>query len=66
MFLYLRMLLYLVSGIWAGNADFVVFDQATGDLTVNMDDLGHFLSGLAGFAVTWIASRWAKARGGAT
>ena len=63
--LFIRMVLYLASGMIAG-AGFASFDDAAGTLTVNLDDLATILGGLVTFAGTFFASRWAKARGGVT
>ena len=61
----LRMIAYLAFGALAG-AGIGSFENATGDFTVNADDLVTVLVGLVGYAGTFIASRIAKARGGHT
>ena len=63
--LFFRMALYLVFAGLAG-AGVGSFEQATGDFTVNADDLALTLLGLAGYAGTFVWSRIAKRRGGLT
>jgi len=63
--LFIRMVLYLVSGMAAG-AGFASFDEGAGTLTVNLDDLSVILGSLVTFAGTFIAGRFVKARGGTT
>jgi hypothetical protein len=64
MFLFIRMVLYAafagLAGIGVGSLD------ASGDFTVNVDDIATLLVGVVGYLVTFASSRWAKARGGAT
>ena len=63
--LFIRMVLYLAFAGLAG-AGIGSFENATGDYSVNADDLVTVIVGLAGYAGTFIASRFAKARGGKT
>lgn len=65
MMLYIRMALYLVSGLLAGQG-LAIFDADAGTLTLKIEDLAVALSGLAAFAGTFLASRVAKVRGGKT
>ena len=63
--LYLRMFLYLVFGVLAGQG-LVVFDAASGTVTFKVEDLLTLGGALAGFVGTFAASRIAAARGGKT
>lgn len=63
--LYLRMFLYLVFGTLAGQG-IVIFDNETGTVSFNIEDIMLLASGLLGYIGTFYASRVAKARGGHT
>jgi len=63
--LFIRMVLYLASGMIAG-AGFASFDDTAGTLTVNIDDVAAILGGIVTFAGTFIFGRFAKTRGGQT
>ena len=63
--LIIRMGLYLAFGALAG-AGIGSFETDSGSYSVNADDLVTVIIGLAGYAGTFIASRFAKARGGKT
>lgn len=63
--LFVRMSLYLVFGGLAG-MEFGTFNDATGDYTVNVEDVKGVLMSLFGFVGTFVWSRIAKARGGTT
>ena len=66
MFLMIRMTLYLVTGLIAGQGfEFFTFDRATGDVTVtfNVESLALTISGLLGFVGTFIWSFWDRLRG---
>lgn len=65
MMLAIRMGLYLIFGVLAGQG-LVVFDQTAGTVTFDIEDVATALAGLGGFVVTFAASRVAKARGGKT
>ncbi len=65
MMLYIRMALYLVSGLLAGQG-LAIFDADAGTVTLKIEDLAVALSGLLTFAGTFLASRVAKSRGGKT
>ena len=65
MALLIRMGLYLIFGALAG-AGIGSFETDSGSYSVNADDLATVLLGLAGYAATFVWSRIAKARGGAT
>ena len=65
MALAIRMILYAVSAFIAGMG-WASFDEGAGTLTVNLDDIATIAAGAVTFAGTFIASRWAKARGGKT
>ena len=65
MALYIRMALYFMFAAVAGQG-VGTFDQTTGDLTLHVESLATVLAGLAGYVVTFVAGRVAKARGGAT
>ena len=61
----IRMILYAL-GAGAAGAGLGSFDNETGNLTVNLDDLAVVIGGALTFAGTFVASRVAKARGGKT
>jgi hypothetical protein len=63
--LYLRMVLYLVSGVIAGQG-LAIFDAEAGTITFRIDDLVTVAGGAATFVATFLSSRVAKAKGGAT
>ena len=65
MTLYIRMALYLVFGVLAGQG-LVIFDADAGTVTFKVDDLMILGTAMAGFVGTFITSRFAKAKGGAT
>ena len=65
MSLYIRMALYLVFGVLAGQG-LIVFDQSAGTVTFRVEDLALLASGGVGFVATFIASRVAAMRGGKT
>jgi len=65
MALAIRMALYLVFGILAGQG-LVIFDADAGTVTFKVDDLMILGTAMAGFVGTFITSRLAKAKGGAT
>ena len=65
MALYIRMALYLVFGVLAGQG-LVVFDQEAGTVTFRVEDLAVIVTSLVGYAATFWASRLAKRKGGAT
>lgn len=65
MALYIRMGLYLVFGVIAGNG-LGVYDQAAGTITFNVNDLEPLVTGLVGYGATFIWSRFAKKAGGKT
>lgn len=61
----IRMLLYAVFAAMA-NEGLVLFDADAGTVTFKIDDLMLFGSGVVGYIGTFVTSRYAKARGGAT
>ena len=63
--LYIRMFLYFLSAALAGQG-VAVFDAEAGTLTFQIDSLAQLLTGVTTFAGTFVTSRVAKARGGAT
>ncbi len=63
--LYIRMALYLLGGLLAGQG-LAIFDAEAGTITFEIDSLAQALSGLGAFALTFCASRVSKRRGGAT
>ena len=65
MTLYIRMALYLVFGVLAGQG-LVIFDADAGTVTFKVDDLMVLGTALAGFLGTFFSSRIAKAKGWAT
>ena len=65
MALYIRMALYLLGGVLAGQG-IAVFDAEAGTITFKIESLATMGAGLAAFAATFLTSRIAKARGGAT
>jgi len=65
MMIYIRMALYLIGGLLAGQG-LAIFDAEAGTITFEIDNLAHALSGLAAFVGTFAVSRVAKRRGGAT
>lgn len=62
MFLAIRMALYLLFGTLAGQG-VEFYDPETQTITISIDDLAMLLSGLGGYAGTFLSSRWAKAKG---
>lgn len=65
MALYVRMGLYLLFGVIAGNG-LGVYDQAAGTITFNVNDLEPLITGIVGYGATFVWSRVAKAKGGKT
>ena len=68
-FLLLRVAAYAGFGAIAARADWAAFDATTGLLTLDTNSLAAALSGpggIAGVVGTFVLSRLAKARGGAT
>lgn len=65
MALYVRMALYLIFGIIAGNG-LGVYDANAGTITFHVDELEPLLTGIVGYGGTFIWSRFAKKAGGAT
>ena len=65
MALYFRMALYLLGGVLAGQG-IAVFDAEAGTITFKIESLTTMGAGLTAFAATFLTSRIAKARGGAT
>ncbi|WP_375264132.1 hypothetical protein [Palleronia sp.] len=63
--LVIRMLLYPIAG-WIAGTGFATFDRATGLLTFDVSNIAQILAGLVIYAVAWIWSRIASARGGVT
>ncbi|WP_109464417.1 hypothetical protein [Albibacillus kandeliae] len=63
--LYIRMFLYLAAGVLAGQG-LAVFDPEAGTVTFHLESVATLLGGVAAFAGTFAASRFAKARGGRT
>ena len=43
-----------------------VYDPQTGIISFHIEELVTVLTGLGGFIATFLGSRWAKKRGGAT
>lgn len=65
MALFIRMGLYLIFGATTGIGIWEV-DHVAGTLIVDIEALTSVLTGLGGFAATFVASRYAKSRGGKT
>lgn len=65
MMLYVRMALYLIGGLLAGQG-LAIFDPEAGTITFQIDSLAQTLTGVAAFVGTFAVSRVAKRRGGAT
>lgn len=65
MALFIRMTLYFLFAAVAGQG-IGMFDAESGDLTINVENLTDLLVGVVGYASTFVAGRWAKARGGLT
>lgn len=63
--LLIRMVLYAASAFIAG-LGWASFDDTTGTLSVNVDDLAVILGGALTFVGTFISSRIVKRRGGKT
>jgi hypothetical protein len=63
--LYIRMGLYLVGGVLAGQG-LAIFDADAGTITFKIESLAQALSGVGAFAATFAASRIAKSRGWST
>lgn len=65
--LYIRMALYPAAGYLAAQSDAIAWDPATGTLALNIDQGAMLLAtATAGFVATYLWSRAAKSRGGAT
>ena len=65
MTLFIRMGLYFIFGNLAA-LGYLDFDQITGTVTIEVNNLAPTLIGVAGYAATFVWSRIAKKRGGAT
>lgn len=65
MALFVRMMIYLLAGVLAGQG-LVIFDQEAGTITFRVEDVTTVLTGLLTFGGAYLASRIAKARGGLT
>ena len=65
MALAIRMILYAASAFIAG-LGWASFDETAGTITVNIDDIVTIIAGALTFAGTFVASRFAKAKGGKT
>ena len=65
MALAVRMILYFAFSTLA-NQGFVLFDQAAGTVSFQIEDVIMLATGLAGFIATFAWSRWSKAHGGKT
>lgn len=65
MALYLRMMLYLLGGFLAGQG-LAIYDAEAGTITFHVESLATALSGVALHVGTFVVSRIAKSRGGAT
>ena len=63
--LLIRMCLYLIFAGLAG-AGIGSFEDASGQYSVNADDLVTVIIGLIGYVGTFVSSRWAKRNGGVT
>lgn len=62
----LRMILYFFFAALSGTGIGVEFDSVSGLVSVHIDTILNVVAGSGGFTLTFIASRFAKARGGAT
>ena len=65
MALYIRMILYFVSALIAGQG-VAVFDATAGTLTIDLKSVEAAAGGFLTFVGTFIAGRVAKSKGGAT
>lgn len=65
MMLFIRMVLYAVFAALAGQG-VLLFDDAAGTVTFRVEDLALLIGGAAGYVLTFIGSRIAKAKGGRT
>jgi hypothetical protein len=61
MALYIRMALYALSMLFAGQG-LAIYDAQAGTLTFHVDDLAVALSGAGVFVGTFVASRFATVR----
>ncbi|MGB1214775.1 MAG: hypothetical protein ACPG4X_15525 [Pikeienuella sp.] len=61
----IRMLLYAVFAAMA-NEGLLLFDADAGTVTLKIEDIMLFGAGVVGYIGTFVTSRYAKARGGAT
>lgn len=61
----IRMVLYAVSA-FLGGYGFATFDENAMTLTINLEQLSVLLMGGVVYLGTFIAGRWAKAKGGKT
>ena len=62
---YIRMALYIGASFIAG-LGYASFDQETGDLYVNIDDITVMVTSALTIATTWLVGRFRKKRGGST
>lgn len=62
MFLIIRIALYFLFGVLAGQG-IGVFDEIGGTFTVHVNDIATLIVGLVGSVLTFLSSRWAKAKG---
>ena len=60
-----RMVLYFAFA-WLAGEGIGVYDEAAGTFTIHIESATAAIVGLLGYAGTYAASRWAKARGGKT
>lgn len=65
MALFIRMILYPIFSALAVEG-LVLFDAATGSVTFKIDDIILVIVGIVGYLGTFVAGRWAKAKGGLT
>ena len=66
MYLIIRMILYFIFAAVGGMGLGLNFNEATGDVSVNIDLIATAIVSFIGFVGTYWASRIAKRRGGRT
>lgn len=66
MMLYIRMVLYAIFAGIAGQELGLDFNQTTGMISFHVDDAAKIVTGVLGYVLTFVASRYASARGGKT
>ena len=59
--LFLRMVVFYPFFMWLSNQGFDIYDPATDTVTFQLESAAALLGGVAGYAATFLASRYGKA-----